>query len=179
MKATRLRAASALALSGLAWLIAAGCGTGGGGGRWVATAEGVGPVRIGMRLGEADSALGGRLATREDLNPDCDHVGLEDGGRGVLYMVVAGRVARIEIESPDVATDRGARVGDPSDRVRRLYGDRVEARPHKYVEGAQTLVVTPSGDGGRRLVFETDAGGRVVRYRVGRMPEVEWVEGCS
>ena len=29
-----------------------------------------------------------------------------------------------------------------------------------------------------RLVFETD-GERVTRYRAGRLPEVEWVEGCA
>ena len=45
------------------------------------------------------------------------------------------------------------------------------------LELRREFVVTPA-DTTRRLVFETD-GARVLRYRAGRRPEVEWVEGCS
>jgi hypothetical protein len=31
----------------------------------------------------------------------------------------------------------------------------------------------------RRIVFEMDSTQRVTRYRAGREPEVEWVEGCG
>ena len=54
------------------------------------------------------------------------------------------------------------------------------ATPHKYEQGWRYLTVTPAAptDGAFRLVFETD-GQKVVRYRAGRMPEVEWVENCG
>jgi hypothetical protein len=58
--------------------------------------------------------------------------------------------------------------------VRELHTGVVES-PHKYTDG-HYLTLAP--DGAHRLVFETD-GGHVTRYRGGRMPEVEWVEGCG
>jgi hypothetical protein len=35
-----------------------------------------------------------------------------------------------------------------------------------------------SASAGKAIVFETD-GKRVTMFRAGRMPEVEWVEGCG
>jgi hypothetical protein len=40
------------------------------------------------------------------------------------------------------------------------------------------MVVVPPEDTTHRIVFETD-GQNVTLFRSGRMPEVEWVEGCS
>ena len=43
------------------------------------------------------------------------------------------------------------------------------------------MIRRPSGteaDSGFEVVFETDSQ-RVTRYRAGRLPEVEYVEGCS
>ena len=60
--------------------------------------------------------------------------------------------------------------------LERLYPDRIEAMPHKYVEGAQTLRVA---EGDRALVFETDVAGRVTEWRIGTPPQVDYVEGCG
>jgi hypothetical protein len=38
--------------------------------------------------------------------------------------------------------------------------------------------VTDPADSMLRIIFETDSG-RVVRYRAGRRPPVDYVEGCS
>ena len=59
-----------------------------------------------------------------------------------------------------------------------LYGGRVKSEPHKYVRGGHYLVVPSPADSDAQLVFETD-GKRVTSYRVGRLPEVRWVEGCG
>jgi hypothetical protein len=63
-------------------------------------------------------------------------------------------------------------------RVIEFYKGRTKVEPHEYMapEGHYVLVLGP--DGKAQLVFETD-GGKVVAYRAGRQPEVEWVEGCS
>ena len=90
-----------------------------------------------------------------------------------------GYIARVDVDSGSVATESGARIGDGEARVRELYGDRVTEMPHKYVSGGKYLVVTPaSGDTALRLVFETE-GGRVARFRGGRMPQVMYVERCG
>ena len=94
-------------------------------------------------------------------------------------MVEAGSIARVDVDSAGVATAEGVRVGDAEDQVQQRYAGRVEVSPHKYVEG-HYLTVTPAspGDSAFRLVFEVRKG-RIVRYRAGRLPPVEYVEGCG
>jgi hypothetical protein len=92
-----------------------------------------------------------------------------------MFMDVSGEIARIDITEPGVPTDRGIEVGATEARVRETYGSLLSASPHKYTAGRYlTIAIDPD----HRIVFETD-GQVVTRYRVGRLPEVEWVEGCS
>ncbi len=94
---------------------------------------------------------------------------------GLLIMLVDGKVARIDVIEPSVATAAGARVGDAEARIHELYSGRTRVEPHKYTDGHYLVVDAAPG---RRLVFETD-GTRVTRYRAGAIPQVDWVEGCS
>ncbi len=137
------------------------------------SAAGFGAVRIGMTVAEAQAALG------MPFEP------LRDGGEcayrrspavpGVLFMQIGGQVVRVDVTSFAVRTDTGVGVGDSEASVLEAYGDAITASPHKYVPGGHYLTVA-AGD--NRIVFETD-GMWVTRYRVGRLPEVEWVEGCA
>ena len=146
--------------------------------RWTVTARGIGPVHAGMSLDEARTAAAGTLPDTSATG-SCTHIPLAGAPGRVLAMVVDGRIARIEVHDSAVATDRGARVGDDEARIAALYGDRVSVQPHKYTDG-HYLVVTSAvaADSAYRLVFETD-GKRVLTYRAGVLPAVEWVEGCS
>jgi hypothetical protein len=96
-------------------------------------------------------------------------------------MWVAATLARIDIGAPKLPTDRGVSVGDKAAKVEQLYGGSVTAMPAKYDPRGKYLVVKvgSGSDTTRRIVFETDSTTRITRYRVGREPEVEWVEGCS
>jgi hypothetical protein len=143
---------------------------------WTVSETGWGPIRAGMSVADARAALGGRLP--EPSNRECDHVRPASGPPGVLVMIVNGQVARVEVSDTTVATAVGARVGDTEARISQLYPGRVRTGPHKYVDGHYLVVRGTDGDSVYRLVFETD-GQRVTRYRGGRAPEVEWVEGCS
>jgi hypothetical protein len=138
---------------------------------------GWGPIRAGMSVADARAALGGQLP--EPANGECDHVRPPAGPPGVLLMTVRGQVARVEVSDTTIATTAGARVGDTEARINTLYPGRVQTSPHKYVDGHYLVVRRgTAADSMYRLVFETD-GQRVTRYRGGRAPEVEWVEGCS
>jgi hypothetical protein len=136
-----------------------------------------------MTLAEVGRGLGaaGTLATPRD--PHCDHVTLDGKSSAearLLFMVVEGRIARVEVRDSTVATAAGARIGDSEARVNALYPGRVRVEPHKYTDGHYLIVPRgPGADSLYRLVFETDATGRVTALRGGRYPEVQWVEGCS
>jgi hypothetical protein len=92
-------------------------------------------------------------------------------------MIDEGRIARIEIDSTNVATAAGARVGDSEARIEQLYPKRVTVTPHKYVEG-HYLTVNAADDSSFAIVFETERW-KVTRYRAGRKPAVGFVEGCA
>lgn len=144
------------------------------------TISGIGPLRAGVSVTEASSLLGAALAVQDDSDPTaCGYLLWPGGPAGVSVMVDSQRIARVEVRSGTTATLEGARIGDSDQRIRRLYAGRVTASPHKYTAG-QYLTVAPASpaDSAFRLIFETEEG-RVTRYRSGRLPQVEWVEGCS
>jgi hypothetical protein len=94
-------------------------------------------------------------------------------------MVEQGRIVRVDVDSAGLATSEGATVGMSEADIRSRYPG-VREVPHKYDERGRYLVVTSASpaDSALRLIFETD-GARVVRYRAGVVPQVEYVEGCS
>ena len=147
---------------------------------WVVTPRGIGPLRIGMTHGEVEAVLGALVPTSRDGGwRQCAYVAPAGLPPGVRLMVEGGTVARVDVDSGRVATVAGARIGDSEAQVKELYSPRVRAAPLKYGSG-HTLTVMPAGavDSSLRIVFETD-GRRVVRYRAGRVPPVEYVEGCG
>jgi hypothetical protein len=141
--------------------------------------DGLGQLQIGMTLTEAVNM--GLLNERPDLKQTCDFVfpavgaGIPDG---VGVMVVKGKVARIDVDTGAVTTEEGAKIGDTEDRIKSLYGDDLQIKPHKYTDGHYMIVKSDSAASGKEIVFETD-GQKVTMFRAGRLPEVELVEGCS
>jgi hypothetical protein len=148
---------------------------------WQVSIRGYGPIEAGMTLAEADSAGGRHFDLRSAGNEGCAIVPFAgDSTHGISVLVENGRIGRVDVLDSMVATNHGARVGDTEARVESLYPGRVTVLPHKYDSDGHYLVVAPqqAGDSGFALVFETH-GGRVTRYRAGRQPAVEYVEGCS
>lgn len=144
------------------------------------TSTGYGPLRIGMTVANAALALKSPVPATTGLDTACAYVHIATAPLGMRIMITGGAVARIEVDSSAIATGLGARVGDSESRVRELYGSRVTVEPHKYLPHGHYMVVAPvpPTDSGFRLIFETD-GARVTKYRAGRVPQVQWVEGCA
>lgn len=145
-------------------------------GQWQVTAAGIGGVRAGMTVEEANAILGNSLSIPAKLQ-ECDYVRPKTTPKNLAFMVEKNEISRVEVRpGSDISTVAGARIGDSESRIKSLYPG-VEVRPAKYDSG-HTLVVTPKGGGNNRIVFETD-GSKVTRYRSGRLPAVEYVEGCG
>jgi hypothetical protein len=140
------------------------------------TEYGIGPIRAGMTIAQANAAIGGGFAAPKGGTSGCTYAALTKAPRGLWVMLQDGRVARVEVRSGSIATSTGARIGDSEARIKQLYPG-IATTPHKYVASGHYLTVMGS-DPANRIVFETD-GSKVTTFRSGRTPEVENVEGCG
>lgn len=94
------------------------------------------------------------------------------------FMLEGGKFSRIDVRIDAIPAPGGGKVGMSADEIARLYPG-AEAMPHKYVEGARTLRAKDPAGGTAALVFETDANGVVVAWRIGVPPQVDYVESCG
>ncbi len=141
------------------------------------TFRGLGPVRIGMTVREAQRVLRDRLLGLDEGKPECHLVRPQLGPCGVTMMVVDNKIVRIDIENTrQLFTETGIAIGYSENRVLKAYSGRFVMEPHKYVNNGHYIKIR-SPAGGTSMVFETD-GVRVTAFRVGRSPEVDLVEKC-
>lgn len=145
--------------------------------------DGVGPVDIGMTLEEASAAAGTPIRTRpsDPFGPECQYA-YAAAVPGVAFMVINGRIARVDAGEPqgNLRTVSGIGRGSTEDEVKRTYPGRIRVEGHPYVPTGRYLVYVPADAGLSHLsmIFETD--GRVVtRFRAGLKNAVAQIEGCS
>jgi hypothetical protein len=142
-------------------------------GEWEVTPTGIGSIRTGMSVDEAQVILHNDLVVPANLS-ECAFLKTKNGPRGVSFMVEQRHISRVDVTSGSTATSAGARIGDTEEKIKSLYRG-VAVTPHKYNAGGHYL--TYSGEGGK-IVFETD-GSKVTKYRSGNTPSVDNVEGCG
>ena len=142
-------------------------------------AYGIGAVRVGMSLRQLSETLGETIKPEYEINDECDFVHPKAMPKGVAFMILQDSVARVDVDSAGILTREGVGVGDLESRVLTVYGSRARVEPHHYTgpQGHYVYVATP-GDTLHRIVFETD-GQRVDSYRAGRLPGVDYIEGCA
>ncbi len=105
--------------------------------------------------------------------------------QGIAFMLEDGEFVRYDIDDSKWVAPGNIVVGDTMATVMQAHAGHVENQPHKYIDGAHTLIVTPTKIGSEskpssaRLIFETDASNTVINWRIGVEPQVYYVEGCS
>ena len=155
------------------------------------TAEGWGPLRVGMTIPEITAALG------PDADPNavggadpasCDEFRPERAPENLRVMVVDGRLARISLsEGSTLKTDRGFGVGDSAASIKTAYGTAATVTPHKYQSAPAEYITAWTGAApadmdpaptARGIVYEIGANGNVMAIHAGG-PAIRYVEGCS
>ena len=158
------------------------------------TAEGFGPLRIGMTKAEVEAAMGpdSDPASVGGAEPEiCDQWRPERAPDGLLVMIQDGVLTRISIADPaTLKTDRGFGVGDTAAAIKAAYGADAVSQPHKYSPApAEDIFVWASGGPAAPDAYVQDEAARGVRYEIngeGRVgivhvggPSIQLVEGCS
>lgn len=116
---------------------------------------------------------------RSDFEQGCSY--LEPGARGISFMLLDSRIARVDITSGSWRTEAGAGIGTSETEIRRLY-PAVHVEPHPYYDEStgHYFRVTPASPALRDygLIFETERGA-VTSFRAGLARAVSFVEGCA
>ena len=159
------------------------------------TIDGIGPIRVGMTVAQAEKSAnvtlvekGGRAGT------SCYHLWPTTGPQGLGFMVISpreekqilrnqDRIARVDVFNDSrITTPRGAKIGNTEAQIKALYPGQIQVTPHQYTgsQGGHYLTFIPkdAADKNYRIVFET-LKDRVTQFRSGKLPEVEYVEGCA
>ena len=145
---------------------------------WRITTAGYGPVKIGMSVEAAAQALGAKLVAEGPVDdPECYYLRPEPAVEGLWFMISDDHVARVEVNAPGITTRSGLGVGDSEARVKELLPS-AEVTPHKYVAPDGNYLTVWSASRKAAVRFET-LQGKVTSFYAGRVPEVEYVEGCS
>ncbi len=99
--------------------------------------------------------------------------------KGIIFMIEDAKFVRYDVTDPTLVAPGNIVVGDAADKVMQAHANHIESQPHKYIEGGRILIVTPESPANARLIFEIDASNIVTTWRIGVIPQVYYVEGCS
>ena len=95
--------------------------------------------------------------------------------------LVADIVSAYVSNNTIAAADVPALIASVHGALNQVAAGKVEEQPHAYTNGQYLRIEDPAGGKGV-LVFETDgkdAASKVLRWRIGVAPQVDYVEGCS
>lgn len=145
------------------------------------TADGLGPLRIGMTDAEARTAVGAANIegdTADEVPGTCVEIKLKGDYTGVWLMAEDGRITRITAgEGSSVMTDKGLGVRATPAAVRAAYPTGLEASPHKYEAAPAEYLVVWKVPKQKGMKYEVNSEGVVASIHAGG-PSIEYVEGC-
>ena len=151
---------------------------------WSVSLRAAGPFQIGMTVAEAEAAAGTSLIEADDDDPACSYYVFDEAtglANQLRFMVRADLIVRVDIDGSLLRTISGVGVGSSTTEITATYGERVVVSPghldtvnHDYL----TYIPSDAADLDFRLRFET-VDDVVTTYRIGKLPEVEWVGRCE
>ena len=148
----------------------------------VITEAGFCGVSFGASENDARSAFHGRLTSSLAINSsasestECHYLYSAANRVGVALMFVGGAFERIDITTPSVATQKGAKVGMKLDLVEKLYPDAAR-RPNYFISKDIDLVVGLAD--GVTAYFEAGDDGYIWKYSIGREKASRFLQGCA
>jgi len=145
---------------------------------WVVRMDGVGPVKIGMSLPELNTVLHEKFSMPDDKEDQgCFNVEPKRHPH-ISFMIVDGRLARVDVYGPGVPTVAGIQVGDSETRALEVYGSAMKVEPSAYTGPEDHYLTVRSSNGRYGVRFETEKG-KIETFYAGRFETIQYVEGCS
>lgn len=156
----------------------------------VLTANGYGPLTIGMTREAVVEAVGGPANANAASEPfACEIFHPSNAPEGLYVLLQEDRLASVYLtESSTIETAEGLKVGDTAEAVKTAYGDKIVKTPSKYLEApAADLTIWQSGNTSPDWVDDQTARGmrfsigtdETIQQITGGGPAIQLVEGCS
>jgi hypothetical protein len=155
------------------------------------TANGWGPLRIGMTKAEVIAAVGDTRSPDAAGIPGSDCLEFQPirTPDGFWVMLEAEKLSRISIgDMSPVKDSKGLGLGDTAAKVKEVYGASAVASPHKYQDAPAEYITAWEGgpraepyvqdEAARGIVYEIDGAGKVGAIHAGG-PSIQYVEGCA
>ncbi len=141
------------------------------------TTVGLDTVHFGMTAAVAQRAAGSSF-TPVTPRGECFLVTPDEAPEGITFWIVEGTVERVDIDTDEISTRSGGRIGRTEDWIRQAWPDHIQASPLPDGSG-NLLAFVPRDESDRefRVMFQTD-GEKVVRMWAGRLPWVAELGGC-
>ena len=140
------------------------------------TTAGLGPVRIGQTLADAQEAAGVTFNAASTGSESCQYYTPAAGATGASFMVVNGEVVRVDISSGPITTKSGYGIGSTKEAIKAAFGSKIQ---ESSAGDSLTFVPVTDGDKLMRVIWELDTSGVVTSLRVGRTSHVTPKIGCS
>ena len=145
------------------------------------SATGFGTISFGMSEAEAVSVANILLARPDYLSQekfwedekDCFYLESETLKIGV--MILDGTVQRFDVWDSYIETEKGAKIGMTFGDVENLYTD-TRRKPNFYSAPLEDLIVTLNED--TKIIFEQRSSEFIHSFRIGKLPAIDFVEGC-
>lgn len=115
------------------------------------------------------------LSHEEFLEDEKDCFYLESEELKIGIMILDGTVQRFDVWDSKVVTEKGAKIGMTFEDVETLYSDR-RRKPNFYTAPVEDLIVTLNED--TKIIFEQRSNDVIDSFRIGKVPAIEFVEGC-
>lgn len=142
--------------------------------------QGIGPILVGMTVSEAEKAGNIELDFGGSYRTDSCRYGSTSALEDIDFMFSKGTLARIDVGNPQTKTLSGVGVGDSEADVFAAYGEQLQRDANYYdPENASYLTYVPSDSSDNTRVLFDVIEDEVVNVRAGRLPEINYVEGCA
>ncbi len=139
------------------------------------TTAGLGPVRVGHTLSEAQDAAGVIFNAASTGSEACQYYTPAAGATGASFMVVNHEIVRIDISSGPITSKSGYGIGATKDAIKAAFGSKIK---ESAAGDSLTFVPVTVGDKSMRVIWELDANGSVTSLRTGRLAHVTSKIGC-
>jgi hypothetical protein len=146
-------------------------------GNAVISFDGVGPIQLGMTIGQARKAARRGIVAGQEVTKGCRHDTVLPRRFGLGTLRFNKKIRVLYVTRTAMPTAKGIRVNDTLNRLRSKYGSRLRERGSDV--SLETRIFELQGKGSREMQFLVNAESKIFQIATGLRPEVDFAKGCA